>query len=163
MKKLILASVTVVALCASLQSCKKYEEQEGKTTYQIIDIVLDANKSYQYSFGTLDTKSTITKQSQAFLVSELDKVNNAVLFNYTPQTNFIGTDEVQVTIGEDEKEHHGKKGGPHPKNPLNMFKHKNHHGCDKDDDDYKTVYTFKFTINRNEVTKVPVVVTESQK
>ena len=60
---------------------------KGTVNYQTIEIVLDMNKSYQYSFGQLirKIKAVITKQSDAFLVSEVDKSGESVLFNYTPK------------------------------------------------------------------------------
>lgn len=112
MKKVFLGLVAFILLSLALSSCKKHEEHEGTITYQTVEIVLDMNKSYQYSFGTIKNKAIITKQANSFLVSELDKVSEAVLFNYTPKNNFTGTDEVQVTIGEEEHEHHHKQ-GPH--------------------------------------------------
>lgn len=163
MKKIFLASALILSLSLSFISCKKHEMPERTTTYQTIEIVLDMNKSYQYSFGTIDTKAQaiITKQSDVFLVSELDKVSEATLFNYIPKTNFVGTDEVQVTIGKEEEEHHHKQGAHHP-NPLKFLTHKKHHGCEKHDDDTK-VYIFKFTINNVGVPIASALATESHK
>lgn len=147
MKKAILASISILPLILSFQSCKKHQEHEGKTNYQTIEIVLDMNKSYQYNFGTPESKLEITKQSDAFLVSELDKVSETVLFNYMPQTNFIGTDEVQITLANEEREEHHRDGNHPPRIPLgHLFNHKKHE-CEEHEED-KTVYIFKFTVNK---------------
>lgn len=164
MKKVLFGLVAFISLSLVLSSCKKHEEHEGTVNYQTIEIVLDMNKSYQYSFGAIDPKdqAVITKQSNAFLVSEVDKSGETILFNYTPNTNFVGTDEVQVTIGEEEHEHHHKQ-GPHHPNPLKFLKHKKHHGCEKHDDDDKTVYIFKFTVNNVGVPIINESATETHK
>ena len=147
MKKIVSLSALVLILSIAISSCRKHEEREGKTNYQTIEIVLDMNKSYQYSFGTPSSELTITKQSDAFLVSQLDEANETVLFNYMPKTNFVGTDEVQVTLGEDEHEKHEHGEHHKPKNPImHLFGGHQHHECGKHEDD-KTIYIFKFTVN----------------
>ena len=162
MKKAIFASIGILSLCLSIQSCKKHEEREVKTNYQTIDIVLDMNKSYQYSFGKLDSDIEITKQSDAYLVSELNDMSETVLFNYMPQTNFVGTDEVQVTLGDEEREGHHGDAHHAPKNPLtHLFGHKKHE-CGGHHED-KTVYIFKFTVNKPASTEVTAYTTANLK
>ena len=148
MKKFVSFGALLLILSLAFISCKKQREHEGETKYQTIEIVLDMNKSYQYSFGTPSSELTITKQSDNFLVSQLDEANETVLFNYMPKTNFVGTDEIQVTLGEDEHEKHEHGGHHKPKNPIMHLLgggHK-HHDCGKHEDD-KTIYIFKFTVN----------------
>lgn len=160
MKATILASTVILSLGLSFQSCKKPEKPAGQTSVQTIDIVLDMNKSYQYSFGTPDTDLSITKQSQAFLVSELNEVNETVLFNYMPETNFVGTDEVYVTLGKQEMKHPEKHG---PKNPIkHLIRPKKHHQCNKPNMD-KTIYIFRFTVKETIATTSAVVVSENEK
>ena len=155
MKKYISLSTLVLILSLAFASCKKQREHEGETKYQTIEIVLDMNKSYQYSFGTPESELTITKQSDNFLVSQLDEANETILFNYMPKTNFVGTDEVQVTLGKEEGEHHEHEGHRRPKKPrIKLFGGHQHHDCDRDNDD-KTIYIFKFTVN-NVVTAVTI-------
>ena len=148
MKKFILASLAFVAI--SLQSCKKHEH-EGTVSYQTININLEANKNYQYSFGVKSDVS-ITKQSQEFLVSEIDNSNESKFFSYTPKFNFVGIDEVQITVYQEELKHHHGKGGHHGN--CNSQSHgMSGHECHKhDDDDDKTIYTFKFNIKQTTLT-----------
>lgn len=157
MKATILASTVILSLGLSFQSCKKPEKPVGQTSVQTIDIVLDMNKSYQFSFGIPETDLSITKQSQAFLVSELNEVSESVLFNYTPKTDFVGTDEVYVTLGKPEREH---REDHRPKNPIKHFIHsKKHHQCDKPNMD-KTIYIFRFTVKETVPSKTTVVVSK---
>ena len=157
MKKYISFGAFVLMISLAFVACRKHEERKGKTNYQTIEIVLDMNKSYQYSFGIPESELTITKQSNNFLVSELDEANETILFNYMPKTNFVGTDEVQVTLGKEEEhhEHHG----PRPKNPImHLLGGHKHHDCGKHEDD-KTIYTFKFTVNPVATTQTAVSTT----
>ncbi len=147
-------SLSAIALIigVSFSSCKKHEEL--KTSYQTVDVTLDMNKSYQYSFGSGKSHLTVTKQSQAYLVSELEYHADAATFNYTPKEGFIGSDVVEITLGEGhgergemEDEHtnshgncqntHGGQKGNHTHNCSG------HHDCSRHD---KTVYTFRFTV-----------------
>jgi hypothetical protein len=136
----------LMSLAFSIQSCKKHEQ--GKVSYQTIEVNLDANKSYQYDFGVGKHDLSITKQSQEFLVSEIDNADNVNVFNYTPKANFAGSDEIQVTLyGEEEHHHHGK-GGHHP-NGNCQHQQNNNQVCHKhDDDDDKTIYIFKLNIQK---------------
>lgn len=142
-------SALMLLLSISFQSCRKHTMKEGTTSYQTIEVNLDMNKSYQYSFGTATSSSrSITKQSQAFLVSEIDNVNGSALFNYTPKADFTGTDEVQVTSVEGAVKDHANCNSQAPQG--NCQQHHSagngcqHHDCDKAKD--KTIYTFKITI-----------------
>ena len=142
MKSKILAGTLMLVLAASLQSCKKHEKEEGKIFYHTIEITLDENKSYQYNFGIEKNELSITEQSKAYLVSEIDQTNEVSYFNYLPKINFVGTDEVKITMRaeQDEKDHYngGGQGGS-----GNCQNHR-----DEDDDDDKTIYTFKFTVKK---------------
>lgn len=160
MKVKIVASAVILSLGLSFQSCKKPKKEIGETSTQTIDVVLDMNKSYQYSFGTPDDDLSITQQSQSFLVSELDEVNESVLFNYTPKTDFVGTDEVQVTLGKVEPDHHKEEHGS--KNPIEELIHPKHKKCDKPQMD-KTIYIFRFTIKRSIEATSAVVVSNNEK
>lgn len=161
MKNTIVASAAILSLSLSFQSCKKHEEA-GKTSYQIIDITLDNNKSYQYSFGTPESDLEITKQSNAYLVSELDEANETVVFNYTPKSDFVGNDEIFVTLGKAETEHHEKQGPPPPKNPIKGLFHHKHHKCEKHDEN-KTVYIFRFTVNQSSSSVIKNTASQVQK
>lgn len=154
-------SVLLLISSMAFHSCKKHEQ--GKTSYQTIDVVLDMNKSYQYSFGTHNSDLSITEQSRSFLVSELDKVTDVPLFNYTPKANFVGIDEVQITAYEEESEHHGGKGGQHHPHGNCQNHSGNHHDKNKhDDDDDKTIYTFKIIVKQT-ATTAAAVATEIKK
>ena len=147
--KIFLGAVLLSSL--AFQSCKKHKQ--GVTTYQTVDVTIDANNSYQYNFGTEKTDLSITKQSQSFLVSELDKVNEATLFNYSPKLNFSGVDEVEVTSFE-EPEKEGGKGGHHGNC-------ENHNGKkEHDEDDNKIVYTFKISV-KNSTTAPTKIINEN--
>ena len=158
----IKSTLSILLLISSMafHSCKKHEQ--GKTSYQTIDVVLDMNKSYQYSFVSHNSHLSITEQSQSFLVSELDNVTDVALFNYTPKVNFVGIDEVQITAYEEEAEHHGSKSGHHHPHGKCQNHNGNHHDKNKhDDDDDKTIYTFKITIKQDVAS--PIVAAESKK
>ncbi|MES2131101.1 MAG: hypothetical protein V4506_02060 [Bacteroidota bacterium] len=142
-------SALILLLGVSFQSCRKHTMKEGTTSYQTIEVNLDMNKSYQYSFGTATTSSrSITKQSQAFSMSEIDNVNGSALFNYIPRADFTGTDEVQITSVEGSVKDHANCSNQAPQG--NCQQHGSaghccqHHDCDKAKD--KTIYTFKITI-----------------
>jgi hypothetical protein len=152
-------SILLLISSVAFQSCKKHEQ--GKTSYKTVDVTLDMNKPYQYSFDSNNSDLSITEQSRSFLVSELDKVTDVALFNYTPKANFVGIDEVQITAYEEEAEHHGGKGGHHPHG--NCQNHSgNHHDKNKhDDDDDKTIYTFKIIVEQTIAS--PIVTAESKK
>ncbi len=150
MKLKIFAGFLIVFLATSFSSCRKHHKK-GTTTYQTIDITLDENKSYQYNFGTEQKGLSITQQSKSFLVSEIDQINEASFFKYMPSLNFVGSDEVQVTMksgdndGDDDhhdgEEHHGNCQNHEHHNCNNS----GHHDCDAHN---KTIYTFKFTVNK---------------
>ena len=156
--KLTLSALVLISSMA-IHSCKKHEQ--GKTSYQTVDVTLDMNKSYQYSFAPSNSDLSITKQSQSFLVSELDKVTDVPLFNYTPKSNFVGIDEVQITAYEEESEHHGGKDGHHPQSNCQNHGGNDHDKNKHDDDDDKTIYTFKITVKQT--VAEPVIAAESNK
>ena len=139
MKKYISLSALILILSIVFTSCKKHKQ--GKVTYQTIEVNLDANKTYQYNFGIGKKDLSITKQSSSFVVSEIDRLNENNLFNYTPKLNTI-SDEVEVTLFEDE-EHHGHGGHSNCQHQQDS----NHQTCKHDNDDDRTIYIFKFTIH----------------
>ena len=126
-----------------------------------LHIKLLMNKSYQYSFASHNPHLSITEQSQSFLVSELNTVTDAPLFNYTPKENFVGIDEAQITAYEEESEHHGGKDGHHPQGNCQNHGGKHHDKNKHDDDDDKTIYTFKITVKQT--IAEPIVTAESKK
>lgn len=156
--KLTLSALVLISSMA-FHSCKKHEH--GKTSYQTIDVTLDMNRSYQYSFVSHNPHLSITKQSQSFLVSELDNVTDVPLFNYTPKENFVGIDEVQITAYEEESEQHDGKGEHHPQGNCQNHGGKHHDKNKHDDDDDKTIYTFKITVKQT--IAAPIVNAESKK
>lgn len=148
----------VLLLSLSVQSCKKHND-EPKITYQTIDVVLDANKSYQYSFGEGNTNLAITKQAQAYTLSEIDKSGSASVLNYTPKSGFTGTDEIEVTLSNGkvaqqqlESTHTPVGSCQHPNNGGNKSCGQ-HHDCNKHHDD-KTIYTFKITIHQTAAAQI---------
>jgi hypothetical protein len=162
MKTKVSLFLAFISVGIIFSSCKKQELE--KTKIQTIDIVLDMNKSYQFSFGPVHSDLSITKQSDAFLVSELETINEAMEFKYMPKLNFVGVDEVQITLnGEDEKEHHHQNGNHH-KNPVKkMLHHGAKHECHKHDDDDKIIYIFRFTVNKTTAASTSaLVIGESQ-
>ena len=148
MKITVSISALILLLGVSFQSCRKHTMKEGTTSYQTIEVNLDMNKSYQYSFGAATSGRSITKQSQAFSMSEIDNVNGSALFNYIPKADFTGTDEVQITSTDVSTKDHGNCSNQAPQG--NCQQHGSaghccqHHDCDKAKD--KTIYTFKITI-----------------
>lgn len=142
-------SALMLLLSVSFQSCKKHTMKEGTTSYQTIEVNLDRNKSYQYSFGTATSSSySITKQSRAFSMSEIDNVNGSALFNYIPGADFTGTEEVQVTSVEGAVKDHTNCNNQAPQGNCRQ-RHSAGNGCQHHDFDKaqnKTIYTFKITV-----------------
>ncbi len=152
MKMKISLSILALTIGLAFSACKKHTE--GKTTYQTVDVTVDMNKAYQYNFGSGKSHLSITKQSQAFLVSEIDNTNDEAVLNYMPKTNFTGTDVIEVSSCAGHGNHHDANAGTPPQNGNcqhacgNQYCNHSHnctghHDCAHHD---KTVYTFRFTV-----------------
>ena len=143
MKKHISISAVVLMLSLTFTSCKKHKQ--GTVNYQTIEINLDANRTYQYNFGDGKKDLLITKQSSSYVVSEIDRLNETNLFNYSPKLN-TASDEVEVTLFEEE-EHHGHGGQGHHDGNGNCQNHpENNNSEHHDADDDRTIYIFKFNV-----------------
>jgi len=127
---LALASLIVLTLS---YSCRK--EHEGVTITKVINVSINANENYTYDIphaGDADDVMQISKQAAHFLTSKLTTASGGnALFEYTPQLNYSGTDEVVVNNVE----------GGHSQGG-----HGNCQGSGRHHDD-TIVYDFKITIN----------------
>lgn len=161
MKKYVSFGAFALILMLAFASCKKHGH--GKTTYQTIDVNLDENKSYQYTFTAHMHDLEITKQAQSFLVSEIDKSSEMSLFNYMPKLNQAGNDSVEITVYEKNENHAHCGHHPHPGGGACQHQqgghNECHHHCDGDD---KTIYTFNFTIQKTVAGTKQIPVAESK-
>lgn len=112
MRKLLFLSLGVAFMLT--QSCNKSKlEKEATVVKQTIDAAINANESYTFVLpdNTSDDPFEITTQATHFSISELGKnADGAVIYQYTPETDFVGTDVVVVANVEEE---HGDCGnGP---------------------------------------------------
>ncbi len=85
------------SLGLSIQSCKKNNTVEPERIS--INTTIRLNNSYEYDLGAFGDEegATITKQASHFSVSALERLSTgAIFYNYTPTTNFVGTDEVEI-------------------------------------------------------------------
>ncbi|MEO8088605.1 MAG: hypothetical protein ABI763_17435, partial [Bacteroidota bacterium] len=116
--------------------CKK--EQDEIIT-KVIEVSLAPGETYTTTVaqvGDEDDILKITSQASHAQVSEIAAISGSkdMTFTYTPESQFTGMDEVQISSTEGE--HHGNGGGH-----GNCSGHHHH--------DETTVYVYKITINGN--------------
>ena len=84
------------------QSCKKSSTSEP--IIQTINADIKVNQSYQLDLGgfSVEEDAGISKQATHFLVSSVSKYSSGnfanIIYKYTPAANFVGKDEVELTI-----------------------------------------------------------------
>ena len=92
--------ICVFSIALSMSCEKNSPTEESGTTNQIITQTISKNQSYQYDLGNFGDEEgvSITKQANHFSQSELVRdINTAkIIYNYTPNIDFIGTDEVVI-------------------------------------------------------------------
>ena len=99
MKKLLLAFAIMFGL-AILTSCKK--ESQDNTKQQTITPNIKKNELFKYEFGLigLEDNMFISQQANHFEKSELKRDNTGrIIYTYKPSLNYVGTDEVEVSLG----------------------------------------------------------------
>ena len=157
MKKIISCLASALVIASFTQSCKKHAEEHGTNSIQTINATLDMNKTYQLDLGDIPNPNAlkITQQAAHFSISQTEHSINSenVFYQYTPQLNYSGSDQVTIVVAK-EKEHHGKcehKDHPEYKEHHECNKGHHHEGCkhhhdDDDDDDNTTTYIIKFNV-----------------
>ena len=107
MKKNILFLSLLMAFATLTQSCKK--DAVDNATRLTVNAALKANQSYQYDLGSFGTEegASVSTQAKHFIVSatERDPILGKIIYNYTPATSYVGTDEVVI------KSEKGSNGG----------------------------------------------------
>lgn len=124
-----------------LNSCSKSEEIQNVALAQTIN----QNQSYTFELPVTDDPYKVTTEAKNASISLIGiGTNGNPVYNYTPNLDFVGTDQIVLTT-EDHKEksgkrgHHGKKGSHYDNYNVNG-KGKGMCGDkdkdkDKDDDD----------------------------
>ncbi|MBS1638246.1 MAG: hypothetical protein JST26_20200 [Bacteroidetes bacterium] len=161
MKKISFLFTAFVSAAVLFTACGKHHKATHST--QTVNATVDMNKSYQFDLGTVSKKESarITEQAQHFSVSQTASVDGTehMVYNYTPATNYTGTDQVTIEIAEGHHqcgEHHEHHGG----NCQHSGSCHHHHDNDDDDDDNTTTYIININVVRAATT--PVVVTGAQ-
>jgi hypothetical protein len=153
MKKLFfLFTITSVAV-VGMQSCKKDEIEKAPIT-QTVSAQLKANESYTFTLtkNTRDDEYRFVTQAQHAKVSSLgvDAAGNRI-YSYTPELNYVGTD--QVIVSND-----WERDGAHPHNdtctdPPPQGNPPPHNGnCGKGGEEDHYIVTINFTINDAQTT-----------
>ncbi|MDI1355157.1 MAG: hypothetical protein PSX36_09570 [bacterium] len=152
MKKLI--ALTAILGVTAFLSCKKAEKDTVQTTNETVNVVLDANKSYTYDLGKVSANDVlIASQATHAAQSKVAIVPGATTnsYQYTPQDNYSGTDQVILhvkaphkqesssTCGNQQSNKGGKCGG-------HSGKCGKHHD-DQDAQEVTKVITFNITVN----------------
>jgi len=149
MKNTLSLLAFALATVLLLPACKKAETAPITKT---INVSLHKNQSYTYSMpaqGDADDVMSITQQAQHYSVSTITYTDNktATPFNYTPALDYVGTDEVHVSITEgahhEGSESHHEGGAGH---------HDGHHeggdhGQCHHSEEPETNYIFKIVID----------------
>jgi len=98
MKKNFLEFTILFGTTFLIQSCKK--GVVTKPTARIITQTIRANQSYQFDLGNFGREegASISKQAANFSISSVEREINTgkLIYKYSPATNFIGTDEVEI-------------------------------------------------------------------
>ncbi len=98
MKKIAFYCSLFIGLTMVSQSCKKDTTNDPVT--QTITETIRVNQSYQFDLGSFGDEegASISKQANHFSISSVDREVNTgkVIYKYTPATNFVGTDEVEI-------------------------------------------------------------------
>ena len=136
MKKIAVCLVAFAA-AAFISSCEK---EGDKTITKTIAVTLSPGATYTTNVvqtGDEDGILQITQQASHAAVSQLTPVSGSkdATFTYTPASQYVGTDEVQISTSEGD---HQGNGGGHG----NCSGHHHH-------DDENTVYVYKITLTGN--------------
>jgi hypothetical protein len=143
--KINLCISAVISSVFFITSCEKKEDHEPVQNSKVINVDLKQNESYSYQIlasGDGADAMEISQQAQHALTCKItpDAAHNT-LFEYTPATDYTGSDEIHITTVDGE--HHEHHDNDH------------HHGnCQGKDDEAGSSYTFKINITSDNVPKV---------
>ncbi len=160
MKKPILLLVTAFTIISTIQSCKK---KESPLPPVITNLNIDLNKNQAYTFvlpeNTSDTPYKITLQAVHYNLSTVGKdASGNEIYQYTPETDFIGNDVMSVANTEEHR-----CNGHHPHHGFGKI-HIGHHGNDHDADDVApNIVNIHFSVGTSgTITKTSQVSSESK-
>lgn len=98
MKKIAFYLALFIGLITVSQSCKK-STANGTVTHTVSETI-KANQSYQFDLGNFGDEegASISKQANHFSISSMNREvhTGKVIYKYTPEINFVGTDEVEI-------------------------------------------------------------------
>lgn len=83
-----------------LASCTK--ANQNIANQQTITPTIKKNESFQYKFGLIgiEDKMSISQQANHYETSELKRDNTGkMIYTYKPSLNYVGTDEVEISLG----------------------------------------------------------------
>ncbi len=138
MKKMITLFSVAGAFLLVFQSCNKLDHRHGApvTTKETVNATIAANTGYSYALPKIGngSQSKITVSAHHAFISMIVADNNGgAVYQYTPASDYSGTDAVVITTTGEEQNggcSHGNSG--------------HHH--DNDEDDKTTVTTINLTI-----------------
>ena len=102
MRKLFLFQAALLAILAGFQSCSKEVANDmmivQESPSDIINATIASNKMYQLTFNSGEVN--ISKQASHFKVSQVEPgaENGLIVYKYAPAPDFIGSDEVVLSI-----------------------------------------------------------------
>ncbi len=104
MKNLFYTLTLLIGLVTLFSSCKKDSDSNTPDcdlpTSQEFNVKITANETYMFDLGIFGDEegASISRQATHFSVSTVERDNNSgkIIYKYTPATNFVGTDEVQI-------------------------------------------------------------------
>ncbi|MFL5765675.1 MAG: hypothetical protein ACJ77K_17145 [Bacteroidia bacterium] len=145
MKKAAILFVAA-ALLSGITSCKK-EEQHKPPIQETLNIELKANEAYTFTLprNKRNDSYEITSQAAHYSISTVgEDASGNRIYQYTPATDYTGTDAVVIANPKEEEDHHGNCAGkPHLLPPP-------HDKCDGPEDHY--IVTINFTIDHTATT-----------
>ena len=99
MKKSIHILVMLMYALVLTVGCKK--DKAINPAAQVINVTMKVNEPYQYDLGSFGDEEgvNISKQALHYQVSITKRINfDNVVYTYTPEQNFIGSDLVELKI-----------------------------------------------------------------
>jgi hypothetical protein len=101
MKKLLYLSATLFCILTIFQSCSKESANEmiaSTPPVNIVNATVSLNKTYQLTFNSGEVN--ISKQASHFTISQVERgsENASIIYKYVPAPDFVGVDEVVLSI-----------------------------------------------------------------
>ena len=128
MKKSIILCAIAIATIAAFQSCRKQEPPKPPIITNL-NITLKQNEAYTFTLPANTTKSPYKFVTQAshYTISTVSKdASNNDIYQYTPSSNYTGTDNVTIADTKDGDCHNGNN--PPPQGGC---AHHHHHGKER--------------------------------